>query len=173
MRVFKDVISGDEMFSDSFPFKEIDDIVYEVEAKFVVVKEGDYGIGANADEDADEGATAEAAADGKTRVVDVVHQNRLTETSFDKKSFGAYIKGYLKKVNDALEASAPDRCAPFKAGAAAFVRKVLGAFDEFQFFIPPVSDEYDYNEGIIVLAKWEGEVAKFYFWKDGLKGQRV
>lgn len=40
MLLYRDAISGDEMFSDAFPIKEIDDIAYEVNCKMVNVKEG-------------------------------------------------------------------------------------------------------------------------------------
>ena len=100
MRIFKDVFTGmrfvllralrmlrkigDEMFSDSYPMKEVDDIVWEVEGKFVVEKEGDYGIAANADEDAAEGAAGEGTATGEKRVINIVSAHRLQETGFDK-----------------------------------------------------------------------------------------
>jgi hypothetical protein len=63
MKLFEDVISGDEMFSDAFPMcvgnthsrrlsthtvgysKEVDDIVYEVDCAMVTIKEGDVDIG--------------------------------------------------------------------------------------------------------------------------------
>lgn len=75
---------GDELFSDTYPMKEADDLVYEVEGKFVVEKEGDYGISANADEDAGEGAAGEGVEKGEKRVINIVSAHRLQETGFDK-----------------------------------------------------------------------------------------
>lgn len=105
MKIFKDIFSGDELFSDSYPIREIDDIVYEVTGKvsckylfvqlceyrsrlqFIVEKEGDYGITANKEEDDEsEGAAAGFEATEK-RVIDIVSAHRLSETSFDKVLF--------------------------------------------------------------------------------------
>ena len=44
MLLYRDVISGDEMFSDAFPIKEVDDIAFEVDCKMITVKEGDVDI---------------------------------------------------------------------------------------------------------------------------------
>ncbi|KAG5634477.1 hypothetical protein H0H81_001813 [Sphagnurus paluster] len=56
MLLYEDVLTGDEMFSDAFPIKLVDDIVFEVECQLVTVKAGaDVDIGANPSaEDQDE-----------------------------------------------------------------------------------------------------------------------
>lgn len=170
MRVFKCIFTGDEVLCDNDrPLPELDDVVYVVKGKWVEVGGEDYGISANVDEDAAEGATAEAGEHAKARVIDVVDRYRLMETSYDKKSFTAYLKGYMKKLKEKLDAEKPDRSAPFMAGAQVFFKKVLGDFDDYQFFLP----ESGSDDGIVVLAKWEGEEANFYFWKDGLHGEKV
>ena len=151
------------------PLVEEDDIVYVVKGKYVEIGGEDFGIGNNVDEDAAEGATADGGADAKVRVVDVVHSNRLVETQFDKKSYVAYLKGYMKAIKEKLDESNPSRSAAFQAAAQTFVKKVVAGFDDYQFFMGPSSDE----AGMIVLAKWDGETANFYFWKDGLKGEKV
>jgi len=174
MKIYKCIISGDEVLCDNDrPLAEMDDVVYAVQGRLIEIGGEDYGLAANADEDADEGATAEGVENAKQKVVDVVHNNRLVETQYDKKSYMAYIKGYMKKLNDHLKENNESRSAPFMAGAAVFVKKVIKEFEEYQFFLPPLNDEYDTNDAILVLCKWEGEVAKFFFWKDGLKGARV
>ena len=104
MRVWKDIISGDEMLSDSFPITTLyDDAALEAKARFVTKKENeDCGIAANTEE----GEEEPAAADDKTiTVIDIVDVLRLQEITLDKKGFMAYIKGYLKAVKEKLEAS--------------------------------------------------------------------
>ena len=171
MRIYKCVFTGDEVLCDNdMPLPVEDDVVYTMKGKWIEVGGEDFGISANVDEDAAEGATAEGGADGKTRVLSVAHQNRLMETSFDKKSYMAYIKGYMKKLKEKIEESGDSaRSAAFMAGAQTFVKKVIGEFDEYQFFL----GESGNDEGIIVLCKWVGEDAIFYYWKDGLKGEKV
>lgn len=96
MRIYKCIFTGDEMFSDSFKMKLVDEVVYEVFGKLVQRKEGGLILdGANPSaEEADEG-TEDAVESG----VDVVLNSRLVETfAFgDKKSFTAYLKDYMKK----------------------------------------------------------------------------
>merc|ERR1712018_932198 len=74
MKIYKDVFSGDELFSDAYPMKLVDDCVYEVYGKHVQRKIGeDFDIGANASaEEATEG-TEEATESG----VDLVLNHRL------------------------------------------------------------------------------------------------
>ncbi|KAE8333386.1 hypothetical protein BDV39DRAFT_165689 [Aspergillus sergii] len=40
MRTFTDIVFGDEVLSDKFPIKEVDDIVYEVDCKFIKKRSG-------------------------------------------------------------------------------------------------------------------------------------
>lgn len=103
MRVWKDIISGDEMVSDSYPMSEVfDGACLEVKARFITKKENeDFGIKANTEEGEDE-----SAADDKTvTVIDIVDAMRLQEITLDKAAFMAYIKGYLKAIKEKLEAA--------------------------------------------------------------------
>jgi hypothetical protein len=170
MRIYKCVFTNDEVLCDNDqPLKVVDDVVYEVQGKWIEIGGEDFGISANVDDEAAEGATAEGQDNGKTRVINVVNQNRLAETSYDKKSYMAYIKGYMKKLKERLDENDAARSAAFMAGAQTFVKKVIAEFDEYQFFLP----ESQSDEGIIILAKWVGEDAFFYYWKDGLRGEKV
>merc|ERR1712146_513133 len=120
MLVYKDVITGDEMVTDTFPNRVVDDVILEVDAKFITVKEGDYGLG---------GDDAEART-----VIDVIETSRLQMTSYDKKSFTSYIKGFMKAIKAHLEEKDPDRVEAFVSGAQAAVKKMLGMFKEFEFY---------------------------------------
>lgn len=171
MKIFKCIFSGSEVLCDNDrPLTVVDDVVYIFKGKYIEVGGEDYGISANVDEDAAEGATGDGTADGKERVVDVVYNNRYTETVYDKPSFTAYMKAYMKRVVDSIESE--DAKKAFQAGAVTFFKKVLKDFGDYQFFIPAGSEE-DPDNGMIVLCRWEGEDALFYYWKDGLKGERV
>jgi hypothetical protein len=171
MKIFKDIFTGAEVLCDNDrPLTVIDDVVYTFKGKYIEIGGEDYGISANVDEDAAEGATGDAGENGKERVVDVVYNNRYTETSYDKASYTAHMKGYMKKVMEQIEGD--DNKKKFQLAAATFFKAVLKNFDDYQFFIPAGNEE-DPDAGMIVLCKWEEEDAIFYFWKDGLKGERV
>jgi hypothetical protein len=76
------------MFSDGYDFKDIDDIVYEVDAANMVVQEGDVDIGANPSAEEQQ----EALENGGQTVINIVHSFRLQPTTFDKKSYLTYLK---------------------------------------------------------------------------------
>ncbi|KAJ3739386.1 translationally controlled tumor-associated [Lentinula boryana] len=164
MLLYSDTISGDEMFSDAFPLKLIDDIVYEVDCALITVKAGaDIDIGANPSaEDADE-----ALEDGATQVNNIVHSFRLQSTSFDKKSYLTYLKSYMKAVKTQLQGSQPDRVEAFEKGAAAFAKKVVGSFKDYEFY----TGESMNPDGMVALLNYreDGITPYFTFWKDGLK----
>ncbi|KAF8287141.1 hypothetical protein TcBrA4_0010110 [Trypanosoma cruzi] len=92
------------------------------------------------------------------------------ETSYDKNSYMAHIRGYMKQLLERIEDEEEKK--KFQANAAAFVKRVIKEIDEYQFFIPEGNEE-DPDNGMIVLCKWDGEVPYFYYWKDGVKGERV
>lgn len=89
------------MFSDTYKFKLIDGVLYEVYGKLISRKVGDVELaGSNPSaEEASEG-TEEAVESG----VDIVLNHRLMETyAFpDKKSFTLYLKEYMKRLVDKM-----------------------------------------------------------------------
>ena len=101
MIIYKDLLSGDELFTDSYKMRIVDDVFYEVEGKRTSEKGGisDDLIGGNpSTEEAQEGMDDETVSG-----VDIVLANRLTETSFAKKDYQKYIKPYIKKILEHLE----------------------------------------------------------------------
>jgi hypothetical protein len=180
MQIFKCHFCKKEVLCDSGVQLKIEDGMFVVQGKYIEIGNDDFGIGANVDEDADEGATAEGTDSKKKRVVDIVHHNSLQETTFDKAAYTAYIKGYLKnmvaKIKETVagdEAKQAEAVKEFQSNAQAFLKKVLSSFDEWQFFYPDMGDDPDYEAAMVILCKWEGETPFFYYFKDGLKGERV
>ncbi|KAF8957086.1 Ribosome associating protein, partial [Entomortierella lignicola] len=124
--IYTDILTGDELFSDAFDFKE-DGAIYEIDSAMITVKEGDVDIGANASaEEADE-----ALEDGAVTVNNLVFSHRLQATSFDKKGYTVYIKGYLKALKAKL-ALPEEEAKKFEAEMTAAVKKVLGNFKDYE-----------------------------------------
>ncbi|KAF8655216.1 hypothetical protein AX16_003123 [Volvariella volvacea WC 439] len=149
------------MFSDAFPIKLVDDIVYEVDCALITVKAGaDVDIGANPSAEEQE----EALEDGATQVNNVVHSFRLQQTSFDKKTFLGYLKGYMKAVKGKLPA---DRVEAFEKGASAYAKKIIANFKDYEFY----TGETMNPDGMVALLNYreDGITPYFTFWKDGLK----
>ncbi|KAI0068754.1 translationally controlled tumor-associated [Artomyces pyxidatus] len=163
MLLYTDIISGDEMFSDAFPLKVVDDIVYEVDCQMMTVKEGEVDIGANPSAEEQE----EALEEGASQVNNVVHSFRLQSTSFDKKSFLTYLKGYMKAIKAKLAESDPERVDAFEKGAQAFAKKLVANFKDYEFYTGEQMDP----EGMIALLNYreDGVTPYFTFWKDGVK----
>jgi hypothetical protein len=91
MIIYKDLITGDEIISDSYDLKEVDGVAYEANCSRITVGNDNIDIGANPSaEEADEGTEDQAQT-----VIDVVHSFRLNETSFDKKSYLMHLKRTL------------------------------------------------------------------------------
>jgi len=174
MRIFKCLACNSEVLCDNDrPIPE-EAGMYQVKGKYIEIGEEDFGLAANVDEDADEGATAEGTESKRQKVVDIVHNNRLQETTFTKATYLAYIKGYMKNLMDKIKAADEEYAKTFAANAQAFVKKVVGSFDEWQFYYPDMGDEADYEQAIVILCKWQDEQTPiFYFFKDGLKAEKV
>jgi len=172
MKIYTDLVSGDELFSDAYPMQEVDDLVYEVESKMIVKSEGNYDIGANASQDPD----AEKEDDGfdstQQTVCNVLDAQHLQQTAFDKKSYMTYIKGYMKKLVDQLKEDGKEaRVAGFQKAAQEFVKKVLAKFDDYEFY----TGEKMEPEAMVILKFYKGEshAPFFYFFKDGLREEKV
>ncbi|KAI0732910.1 translationally controlled tumor-associated [Fomitopsis betulina] len=163
MLLYNDVISGDELFSDAFPTKEIDDVVYEVNCSMITIKGADVDIGANPSaEDQDE-----ALEDGAAQVNNVVYSHRLQSTAFDKKSYLVHLKSYMKSVKAELEKSKPERVEAFEKGAQAFAKKIVANFKDYEFY----TGESMNPDGMVALLNYreDGVTPYFTFWKDGVK----
>ncbi len=116
MKIFFDVFTGDELSSDSYPIKLVDDIYYEVEGKvrrFIrktkiiyrilqnIVENNDIDdslIGGNKAPEGSEAAEEDAGfASSAITGINVVLTHKLVETPFDKASFKDWLKTYSKK----------------------------------------------------------------------------
>jgi len=170
MKIYKDLISGDELLSDSFPMVLLEDAVYEVQSKMTKkVESGNYDIGANASE---EGAGDDEGFESSEQTIDaLVDASRLQLTQFDKKGYMAYIKTYMATLLTKLKDTNPDRVSAFQKGASAFVKKVLGDFNNYDFY----TGESMTIEAMVVLKSYkeDGITPYFYFFKDGLLEEKV
>ncbi|EGP90135.1 unnamed protein product [Zymoseptoria tritici ST99CH_1A5] len=169
MIIYKDLITDDELISDSYDLKEIDGIVYEADCKKITIGDDNIDIGANPSaEEADEGTESNAQT-----VLDVVHSFRLNETQFDKKQYLSHLKTYMKKVKEAMKANgaSDETVAEFEKGASGFAKKVIGNFKDYEFLIGENMDP----DGMVVLLNYreDGVTPYVTVWKHGLKEMKV
>lgn len=161
----------DELISDSFPMREVDGVVYEVEcrqAKKAAVK---FDIGANpATGDGEAGAEecGEPVCDDvdESPINDVVDAFKLCETGFSKKDFMTYLKSYLKAIRAKIEESNPARVAEFEAGSQAYAKKILSNFDNYRFY---QGENMDPEAMVCLLGTRENGNEYMIYWKDGMR----
>jgi len=180
MIIYKDIVSGDEIISDTWNLKEIDDVVYEVDCKSITKgAEDNIDIGANPSaEEAEEGLESTS----KT-VIDVVDAFRLnflgdeasgTRLFGTKKDYLGQLKVYMKKVVAAMEKEGADAAAvkKFQSSAQAYYTKVIAPnFKDFDFYVGESMD----TDGMVVLLNYreDGVTPYITIWKHGLKGEKV
>ncbi|PSR83619.1 translationally controlled tumor protein [Coniella lustricola] len=170
MIIFKDKITDDEMISDSYDLKLVDDIVYEADCAMIEEGVGDIDIGANASAE----EAGDDLADEKIKVNNVVASFRLASTSFDKKSYLGYLKGYMKAVKTKLqeEGKSDAEVKAFESGAQKFVKeKLLANFKDYEFY----TGESMNPDGMVALLNYreDGVTPYFIFWKHGLSEMKV
>ena len=170
MRVYFDVISGDEMLSDSYAIQEIyDGAAFEVPSRMITKggEEVDIGRGNQfGGGDADE-----AVDDTQERVNDIMDGFKLSQVGFTKKEYATYIRAYMGRIKKHLEATDADRVAGFMAGASALVKWIMGNFSEFEFY----NGESFNQDAMIVLGYYKqesDETPPFIFIKDGLREEK-
>ena len=180
MKIFKDVITGDEMLSDTFQMTvEYEDAIYKVPSKNRPKDDlGDVDVGCGDAFTKQEGEEEPSAPQGVEMVLDVVANSELKQVNMSKKEFMAYIKDYFKKIIAYLEENGKkDRVEGFKKGAQAFIKFIVPKYDDIELYTG-AHGENDDGEivGGICISYWEDESAKgpmFYFFKDGLKEEAV
>ena len=148
MLVYQDLISGDELLSDSFPYKEIENgMLWEVEGKWVVQGAVSVDIGANPSADgADED---EGVDDQAVKVVDIVDTFRLQEQPpFDKKQFVGRIKKFIKDLTPKLDAEKQES---FKKNIEGATKYLMSKLKDLQFFI----GESMHDDGCLVFAYYK------------------
>merc|ERR1712083_1147163 len=132
-KIYEDVFTGDEMFSDTYPIKLVENCLWELTGKHISRTQDDVKLeGANASaEEFDEGTDA-ASESG----IDIVLNHRLVETGFgSKKDYTAYLKDYMKKVVKHLEDNnRAGEVDEFKKNINGVMKELLGKFKDLQFF---------------------------------------
>jgi len=134
MKIYEDVFTGDEMFSDTYPMKLVDNCLWEITGKHITRTEGEVKLdGANASEEAcDDEGTDSATESG----VDVVLNHRLAETGFGtKKEYTKTFQTYVKRVVKYLEDNEmADQVDEFKTNVTKVFKELLGKFKDLQFY---------------------------------------
>ncbi|KAM0713591.1 hypothetical protein Q7P37_010553 [Cladosporium fusiforme] len=170
MLIYNDIITGDELISDSYDLKTIDNVVYEADCAKITIGGETFDTGANASA---EGGDEDDGGEAKETVIDIVHSFHLQETSFDKKAYLGHLKTYMKKVKTALgeRGASAEEIKEFETGAAAFAKKIIANFKDYEFLI---GESMDPDAMVVLLNYREDGVTPYVtLWKHGLKETKV
>ncbi|XP_065199618.1 translationally-controlled tumor protein homolog [Planococcus citri] len=171
MRIYKDIFTGDEMFSDTYKMKLIDGVVYEVYGKHVTRKQGEIqleGFNPSAEE------AGEGSDENVESGVDVVLNHRLAESfAFgDKKSYTLYLKEYMKRLVAKMEENKSDEVDLFKSNVNKVMKDILGRFKDLQFFTGESMD----TDGMVAFLEYReingDSVPVLMFFKHGLEEEK-
>jgi hypothetical protein len=160
MLIYRDIISDDEILSDSYPINKIyGGIVYEVKCKYITLNEKIDSI-------------TKEESDKTEKVIDVINAFSLQETSFDKSNYTTYIKSYLKSIKSNLDKTNPSLVEDFMKNAAEYVKTILKNFDDYSFYYGSSFN----SESMIILFNYkdkEYENPYLYYFRDGLKEEKI
>lgn len=164
MLLYVDAITGGELCTDSFKIvEEHDGAIWSIASKRVVKGDVDVDIGCgnafggNADED-------EALPAGAETVIDIVDAHGLVQITYGRKEYKILMKKYYKDLKTALKKRLSDakesgigvddaKAAKKKFNEAEltkimeFVKTVVDKFDEYDFYTPTPSREYQKEHG--------------------------
>ncbi|XP_037450478.1 translationally-controlled tumor protein homolog isoform X2 [Triticum dicoccoides] len=157
MIVYQDRISGNELLSDSFLYRELENgVLWEVDGQWVVQGAVDVDIGANP---CNEGGDHEG---GDQEGVDEEAVKELP--AFERKEFCTYMKRYIKNLIAKLEDEEQER---FKNNIESATKFLLSKLADFQFFV----GESMHDDGSLVLAYYKDGAADptFLYFAHGLK----
>jgi len=183
MIIYKDLVYENELFTDAYKPKMMDDgsECFTWNSQQVTRKEGqidDRLIGGNA-------SAEEAAEETETQTksgFDFELDGNLEAQDWQrgKKDFQEWIKIYAKKVIAKLEATNADKVDDTKASAKKFIEKVTGFFKEkkdLSFYSGPGNDDDDHGFviGNIIVLVWndDGMSGTAFCWAGGLKQEKV
>ncbi|KAH6893548.1 microtubule/calcium-binding protein [Thelonectria olida] len=172
MLIYKDILSGDELISDSYNIKEVHDgSVIEVDCTMITIGAVDVDIGANASaEEAEEGLEDTAKKEN-----DIIYSFQLQEQPpLDKKAYKEHLGRYYKKVKAKLDengASAEEKAA-FAKACKEVLEKVRANIKDYEFLIGESMDE---GNGMLVLLNYreDGVTPYVTYFKHGLVETKV
>lgn len=177
MRIFTDVLTGSEVLSDAMEMTDAyDGCVHVVPSKLVDpgnVDDVDIGCGNEFG-----GAEENYGGEPVVKVNNVLHLfNLQVEPYSEKKEFQDDFKQIINKVKKDKIVGDDQITKNWSANGSIvkLIKDVLADFDNWEFYTPEVSDDFE-GEKMIIFAKWHKDDdpgQHFYYIKDLMKETKV
>ncbi|EEH16048.1 hypothetical protein PABG_06135 [Paracoccidioides brasiliensis Pb03] len=182
MIIYKDIITGDEVISDTWKLIEVSGgVLWECDCKKYVKGAENFELeGANPSA---EGGEEEYGGEGGGEMVhDIEESFQLNwlkpdesgkETKPSKDQFKAHLKSYVKNVNKALKdtGASEETIKEFQAGAADAVKKILKNYDNYDVLMG--SSMNGNGMHILIDFREDGITPYATIWKHGLVPEKV
>lgn len=185
MIIYTDIVSGDEIVSDTFnlvPNKDFD-VLWECDCRKYMKRAGEDFQLEGANPSAEEGADEEGGEGEAVMVHDIEDQFRLVWLKAEegakppKESYKTHIKSYLKKLHKNAapkfaKAEKPEEAEKeWKAKAAGAMKMILANWDNYDVLMGQSTD----GEAMHVLIDFREDGVTPYatVWADGLKEVKV
>merc|ERR1711939_326892 len=172
MIIYRDLISGDEICSDTSKIIDAGNGLWEIDGKMIKKGAENFVLeGANPSaegEDADEGGDS---GDNQP-ILDLADQFRLAklEGGMSKKSYQSELKKYMKALTEKLKerGSSEEDIKKFQSEAPAAAKKILGNWDNYQGESMAENSMY-----VLVDFREDGMTPYATVWKWGLEEYKV
>lgn len=151
MLIYRDIVTNDELFTDSAPITFLDNGLVKIKCRYIKVDNSvsAAAIGGNPSEEAPDEDTEDAVE----RKLDVVDGCKLQQTaSFaSKKELVRVMKGLLKRIMDKIDC--PITKEEFKNTAPKALKFLKENYEEFECYVGESPDSM--GEGVTMFLKWE------------------
>ncbi|KIW88239.1 uncharacterized protein Z519_11350 [Cladophialophora bantiana CBS 173.52] len=174
MIIYRDIITGDELASDTSKIIDVGNGLWEIDGKMITKGSENFVLeGANPSaegEDADDGTD-----ETKVTVLDLADQFRLQklEGGMSKKSYQSELKKYMKALTEKLKekGKSEEEIKQFQSEAPAAAKKILGNWDNYDIY----QGESMTENGMYVLVDFreDGMTPYATVWKWGLEEYKV
>lgn len=171
MVVYTDILSGDEIISDSCKIIDIGDGVWEVDGKMFQLENQNVDLGANpSTEEVNENAEEETK---QSMMLDLAYQFRWTTIpKVTIKTYTADLKAYAKRVLIKMQDSgqSSEEIANFKTGISKFLKKIEQDWAKYDVYMGESMDENSMH--ILVAFREDGVTPYATVLKHGLEVKR-
>ncbi|KAI9845928.1 MAG: hypothetical protein M1837_004464 [Sclerophora amabilis] len=181
MIIYKDLLTGDEIISDTYKIKEVDEVIWEVDTKSVPLNDDlDINIGANASEDPnlpeEEKGLASGGGGGEQieTAYEIVKAFQLEDAGpYDKAMYKKHLKEYIERLKKHFIEHEDDKekIRTFLAGAAKQSKRLLGIVGNCELFKGQTDDESSMR--VLIDFREDGVTPYAIIWKHGLQEMKV